>query len=393
MPRFSIVITTRNRSDLVLNSLQSVLEQDFGDFDVIVSDNSDNDHAASVAAAINPFLSDARLRYIRPPRPLPMTAHWEWAVEQALGEYVGILTDRMVFRLYTLSAVDAVIRASRPSVVSFERTNFIEVPQAFAVSPVKGISITTRPTLDKIQAFARADFRPMDTPRFLNGFASAEFLSHLRTEYGSVFTGTSPDYGFLMRVLDQLDEFPFIETPLLIKHSENRSNGKSFTHLNLTKTSQDFLEFTRREQSEFLTFSPIPDDLIMVPNVMMREYEIGRHNQRSGRFMLFDKQLFYNESMKHLVTLKNNSKDVALLLERMERYRADNHLTGYRLSGREWRRYIKARVRTAIGLKPAKTRKRKAAEISLFPSMIEALRDDALRFKPTRSLKNAGSHS
>jgi glycosyltransferase involved in cell wall biosynthesis len=388
MPRFSVVITTRNRSDLVLNSLQSVLEQDFRDFEVIVSDNSDDDQAGTVSDAIKPFLSDTRFRYIRTPRPLPMTAHWEWAVSQAIGDYVGILTDRMVFRLYTLSTVDALIAERKPSVICFERVDLIEAANSFGIPPTKTshISIRTKRTLETIEAFSRSDFRPLDNPRFLNGFASSEFLAHLRSEYGSVFTGVAPDYGFLMRVLDQLDEFPFIETPLLVKHSEARSNGKSFTHYNLTKTSHDWIEFMRAEQSEFLAFSPIPDDLVMVSNLLVREYEIGRHNQRRSRFPAFDKQSFYNKSIIHLRALKNKNKDVDGLLERMEEYRVENQLGRHRLRVRELRRLIKARIRSTLAIGAAAPRER-GSNVTAFPTMIEALREEAQRFGQTRASK------
>ncbi|MDK1386803.1 glycosyltransferase family A protein [Sinorhizobium sp. 8-89] len=378
MPRFSIVIPSRNRADLALSALQSVLEQDFRDFEVIVSDNSDEDESKALFRALQPFSADPRFRYIKPQRPLPMTAHWEWAVAHATGEYVGILTDRMILRLYTLSTVDAVIARGGPELVAYERTNLIETGTSFAV-PKKGSGaaplVTIRKTAPIIEAFSRSDFSPMDTPRFLNSFVSATFLDHLRSEYGSVFTGVAPDYGFLMRVLDQIDEFPFIETPLLIKHSEDRSNGKSFTHYNLDKAGNDFIAFSRSEQGEFLKFSPVPDDLVMITNVMMREYEIGRHNQRRGHFPNFEKQAFYNESLRHLMVLKREGKNVALLLDRMEKYRAENGLSSYRLSSRERRKHIRAKIRRILGFSP---RKRKPKlEGQTFPTIIDALRIEA----------------
>ncbi|MCA1440309.1 glycosyltransferase family 2 protein [Ensifer sp. IC4062] len=376
MPRFSVVIPSRNRADLALSALQSVLEQDFRDFEVIVSDNSDEDESKALFEALRPFSADRRFRYIKPQRPLPMTAHWECAVSHATGEYVGILTDRMILRLYTLSTVDAVIARDGAKLVAYERTNLIETGTSFAVPRSRATPlVTNRKTAPIIEAFSRSDFSPMDTPRFLNSFVSAAFLDQLRSEYGSVFTGVAPDYGFLMRVLDQVDEFPFIETPLLIKHSEDRSNGKSFTHYNLDKASNDFIAFSRSEQGEFLKFSPVPDDLVMITNVMMREYEIGRHNQRRSRFPDYEKQAFYEESMRHLMVLKREGKDVSPLLERMEKYRAENRLSSYRLSSRERRKHIRANIRRILGLSPRKRKPK--VEGATFPTIIDALRIEA----------------
>lgn len=328
MPRFSIVITTRNRADLVASSLLSVLEQDYNDFEAIVSDNSDSDESKSVEESVRPFLEDHRVRYVRPERPLPMTSHWEWAVSQARGDYVGILTDRMLLRLSTLSALNQIIDEIAPQIIAYERDNLIETQGNYSVPEAKNqeIIVSKRRSAKIVKAFSASDFRPMDTPRFLNSFASKEFLSKLRTEYGSVFTGIAPDYGFLMRVLDCLDEFPFIETPLLIKHSEERSNGKSFTHLNLTKAANDFISFSSGEQQEFLKFSPLPDDQLIITNVMMREYEIGRRHQKSGKFPAFDTRSIYRECLSHIYGLRRAGRNVDALLERMERYRKDHDL-------------------------------------------------------------------
>jgi hypothetical protein len=179
-----------------------------------------------------------------------------------------------------------------------------------------------------------------------------------------------------MRVLDQLDEFPFIENPLLIKHSENLSNGKSFTHYKLTQTSHDFMNFMRRDQGEYLVFSPMPDELILMSNTMMREYEIGRHNQKRAHFPPFDKQAFYNESMKCVRMWKREGKNIDPLFERLEEYRSANQLTSTPQTWKDTQRDFKSGIRRFFGLSQKK-RKKRSVSVKTFPSMIEALRDEA----------------
>ncbi len=41
-PLFSIVIPTRDRPNLLKDAIQSALEQEFDDYEIIVSDNSTN---------------------------------------------------------------------------------------------------------------------------------------------------------------------------------------------------------------------------------------------------------------------------------------------------------------------------------------------------------------
>ena len=97
-----VVVPTRNRTQLAMNAVRSVLEQAVGNVAVMISDNSTVDSELDDLAAFCAGLSDARVRYVRPPEPLAMPDHWDWAVEQALASYSAnhfvYLTDRMMIR-------------------------------------------------------------------------------------------------------------------------------------------------------------------------------------------------------------------------------------------------------------------------------------------------------
>jgi len=63
MPFFSIIIPTYNRATLVIATLQTVLQQDFADFEVLLIDDGSTDDTSQV---IEPFLaSTPKLRYLR----------------------------------------------------------------------------------------------------------------------------------------------------------------------------------------------------------------------------------------------------------------------------------------------------------------------------------------
>ena len=60
MPKVSVVIPTFNRADTIGDSIKSVLEQTFKDFEVIVVDDGSTDGTESVVAAFG----DSRIKYI-----------------------------------------------------------------------------------------------------------------------------------------------------------------------------------------------------------------------------------------------------------------------------------------------------------------------------------------
>jgi glycosyltransferase involved in cell wall biosynthesis len=88
-PLFSIVIPTYNRSDLVQGAVRSVLDQTFGDFEVVVSDNCSQDDTREVIERIE----DRRVRYVKTPAHGVIADSWEFARSQARGTLVMMLSD------------------------------------------------------------------------------------------------------------------------------------------------------------------------------------------------------------------------------------------------------------------------------------------------------------
>jgi len=88
MPKFSIVIPSA-RPHLLPSALRSAVEQDFDDYEVIVSDNSG---IGGCKIVIESFGSH-EIRYVKPPSKLDVTPHWDFAISHALGDWVVLLCD------------------------------------------------------------------------------------------------------------------------------------------------------------------------------------------------------------------------------------------------------------------------------------------------------------
>ena len=88
-PRFSIVIPTRQRHQTLAYAIQSVMNQNHPDFELIVMDNCSSEETWHV---VKQFRSP-RLRYERSPRVLPMNENWETGLSLCQGEYVFFLGD------------------------------------------------------------------------------------------------------------------------------------------------------------------------------------------------------------------------------------------------------------------------------------------------------------
>lgn len=87
--RFSVLLPTRNRLELLKYAVETVLRQEYGDWELIVSDNfSEQDIAGYVRS-----LGDSRIKYYRTDSFVSVTDNWNNALDNSSGEYVVMLGD------------------------------------------------------------------------------------------------------------------------------------------------------------------------------------------------------------------------------------------------------------------------------------------------------------
>ena len=88
-PKISVLIPTYNYARFLPEALDSVLAQDFQDFELLVSDDQSTDESRDVLARY--AAKDARVRAVDQTKRLGMTGNWNWCLAQARGEYIKFL--------------------------------------------------------------------------------------------------------------------------------------------------------------------------------------------------------------------------------------------------------------------------------------------------------------
>ena len=85
----SILIPTYNYAQYLPEAIESVLAQDFTDYELIVSDDASTDNSADI---IRHYAArDSRIRATFHPANLGMVANWNWCLGQARGAYIKFL--------------------------------------------------------------------------------------------------------------------------------------------------------------------------------------------------------------------------------------------------------------------------------------------------------------
>jgi len=268
-----IVIPTRNRADFAINAIDSVLTQSNCNFEVIVSDNSTEEREVSLLFNYCQKIKNERLRYIRPPKPLPMTEHWNWVMEQSIQlsefSHATYLTDRMVFIKDSLANLQNIIAKYETKIVAYNHdviddSNYpIYLRQNFWTGKIFNIS-----SWEILQLYADLNFiQPI--PRMSNCFVPRNIFCKLYGRDKYYFSSVSPDFNFAYRCLEIVDSVLYYDKSLMVNYGEKRSNGVNLLSGKFQKDANDFINNLSTTSVCFNT--PI-NDIRILPNAIMHEY-------------------------------------------------------------------------------------------------------------------------
>lgn len=231
-PFFSIVIPTRGRPKYLRDALHSALNQDFADFEVVLSDNYNDEQTQAV---LDEFRGIHHLRCIRTDRLLNMPDHWDFATQHARGQYVTILTDRSVLKKGALRTVHAKISSSDTEIEVcswrwslYDDVKGIEYADGFML---KDKDTETFPSKDLAQHFVESGWVNGQgvyvycIPRGLNSCYKSTLMRRIRDESGTPFRPLSPDYYSAFALLGTAREVLYFDQSLVIFQGQADSQG------------------------------------------------------------------------------------------------------------------------------------------------------------------------
>jgi len=218
--------TIAGRSNYLRSCLETCVEQDYQDFEILVSDNSPGTAEAIVAA-----FRDPRIRYIRPDRYLPMSRHWDFIISHMTGELVTFIGDDDGLMPGALSEVAAI--AARhglqpiqhtiahycwPDVAEPGRRNtfWFHQPPSSEEKIVAGE--------DFLSKLCRCEVRYIDGPMVYHNFVPRQLLVDLARD-GFVFHRASPDVYTAVTVALNTPTFISTGSVLTVAGEGAKSNG------------------------------------------------------------------------------------------------------------------------------------------------------------------------
>lgn len=267
MAFFSVVLPTKSRPQLVGEAIQSVLDQSFRDFELIVSDNWNDDETPSVLERFE----DERLRIVKPPTPLNMPDHWEFASRQATGSYVLFLTDRMLMRPDALRVIhEELQRAGQPEVCVWRMQTYWERTGTLYPLHFHGIrgAVRTLPTQKIIEEFVRSNIWRL-LPLSMNSCVRRDYIDRLRERFGVLYAPTSPDYTSAFFFLGFTPELLYIDRALLLQRGMTQGNTRWLRN-------EDFL----RSLAPHDPYSHVPVKAALIWSLCVNDYLVTK--ERAG---------------------------------------------------------------------------------------------------------------
>ena len=323
-PFFTVAIPTKNRPDRVTDAVRSVVEQSFGDLEVIVCDNSDAAEAAQTAVVVERF-GDDRIRYVRTSGRLSMPDNWERAVSGARGEFVGVLTDRSVFRRDALEVIRGEIASTDARLVTFLNDIYGRGPDGRGLR--RRVCTHARyqhSSAALLEYFVHGDpqFATKVVPKLMTSFCHRSILAEIRSgPVGRCCPPVAPDFtsGFLM--LAHCDWALSIDEALYV--SVGSGNGAEFRHGG--ELADRFIRDLGMQRRELVDRMPSSACFAhaLVLNDLMRVGELVP--DRLGHLEI-DRAQYYlgclNDYTKATRNGADREADLALLLEALRREEA-----------------------------------------------------------------------
>jgi hypothetical protein len=302
-----------------MNAIRSALIDREFDIRVLVSDNSTESDQKEILQNFCNQISDDRLKYIQPPQTMPMGAHWEWALKQALAEaeisHVLYLTDRMVMKRGELKNVLMASKQFPDNIISYGSDGVYDFEMPIRLSqPSWTGNLYQIPTTELLRLSSNCIFH-MSLPCMLNCLVPRGIFSEIETHYGNVFGSIAPDFTFAFRCLERFDTVIHFDRTVQIHYALKRSNGASQGRGTANKDHSDFLANLPKEGLNFA--APVPQ-FKTVGNAVVHEYCLIQKQTKSKKFPPVNLNSYYKMVESEIEILEDTKlhKEMHELLKR-----------------------------------------------------------------------------
>jgi glycosyltransferase involved in cell wall biosynthesis len=281
-PKINFVCPTRNRPDFIETSLKFFSEQDCPGVRLLIVDNSSPSNFATEEIVRN--FKNPSVDFIRATGNLSMVDNWEFALDNAVGEYIGFVTDKMFLKPKFLKSVIHFLDFETPEILSWQ--DDVYTPKNLGDYFGEGVYVPrVTEQVDDFVSFVPSNVlqsryaasipRSSQSPRDYSigkicfGLYSTDLIARIRVKHGRLFFPISPDYTSMVLALGTAQSGVVARESGVVHVNTDLSNGRLVASSDLA--AFDFLKLTDPTLN-ILNDLPIPHLYCSTNNLILNDY-------------------------------------------------------------------------------------------------------------------------
>ena len=267
LPRFSILIPTRERPDTFQYTLKTVMAQEGDDYEVVVADNCGSPRTKEI---VDEYNSD-KIKYIRSDTILPMAENWEKGLAKCSGDYITILGDDDGLVPSTLGLARNMINQTNAKIISWKLHTYwwpdTIVPwNRNILNVIFGENATRMDKRNALVAFYKGQISFGDLPMIYNSFIHKSCIEQVRQRFGCYFAIPHiPDVFSGVVNLTLEGDWVHANRPLAIRGNSGKSNGTAQWARSLGAKQRE--QYFQEEKTKLEAM--IHKDLVPSPNLQI----------------------------------------------------------------------------------------------------------------------------
>lgn len=247
-----IVIPTKNRADTLYYAIKTALNQNYDNYEIIISDNFSSKETGELIAKLN----HPKIRYQRSDRPLAMLNSWEFAIS-AITEpgYVHVMGDDNGLLPGALQRVNDIVKKTRSQIVHSDVIDYIwpekSTGQCSLSIPLSKDILCVDSQKSLKSAFnLKIGFSRLPTINV--SFVHTAVIDRARSYgKGRYFMASNPDVYSAFINAFCVDKYIYCRRPLIMNGGSWHSNGNS------AQTNQGKSPFVEDNLSDGYKYHPI----------------------------------------------------------------------------------------------------------------------------------------
>ncbi len=232
---YSIVIPVRNNAATLANTIDSCLMQNYSDFEILISDNSDRDDF-NIKNLVKKY-KDIRIKYIRTPRNLPIAKSFEYAYLNAAGEFIislgaddALMPDAFnnlnsVFKQFPQEELIMwdTIHYVWPEFMFSNQSDQMIIKRMYEPKKLRTLYLNSQDILNEVINFRRSQYAiPL---LYINSGFKRDYLKRILKETGAMIDGIAQDIYTGLVNLTIKEKILYLQYPITMAALSSNSSG------------------------------------------------------------------------------------------------------------------------------------------------------------------------